>query len=707
MLLFDSTEALPVEFLQEDPFDQRMRKLTQGMTLAALENNPSERRKAGHMSRAVRLLAKPIAFLFLLAGPAFASCTNPISASPSSINFGNVGLGVGLFGAHGFQLTNSCSLNLKINSFVFNPPVFGLADGVLPRYINGNSTDNWSIAFRPAAAQTYTGTLTINIAGGYPAVVMSLTGTGVSNKGVPSLSTSSINFGNVAIGTTVTKSMTLTNTGSASFNLIQLNTYSPFQVTPLTSSVTLGAGKSYNFTISYTATALGAVNGAVNLVYNFLGPQGIDLTATGISPAGVAFTSFPVLPAATQGSPYLATLHATGGTAPYTYHITKGSAIINGLTFTPATGTFGGSVASTVAAGNYTLNIQVNDSSKPPKAATTTFTLTVGAQTGANCAIIDYDVPNTSTPMTALNDLGTGTYNPFGAGCPEPEGCEGGLYPGGSNTDPSVHASDGIAIGQTLQPLDSNGNPSSTGAIVFMGLGESATQQPFNDFMNVANGEPARNPRVVIVNGALGDETAVNLQSSSSGYLSTVLNYVLPFYGYTAKQVQAVWLDTVDSGDTAGFPADAEAIQQELADGNAHGPGVVQTLKTNFPNLKLAYLGAANYTGYAEGVSTVLPEPQSYDSSWGDKWAIEDQINGTCCGYNGTNPVAPWMGWGYYYWANGLLARQDGTYWSCQDLSADGIHPVYPSGHLKIAFGLLNFLKTDPTATPWFLAPGH
>ncbi|HEY6292358.1 MAG TPA: choice-of-anchor D domain-containing protein [Terriglobia bacterium] len=658
------------------------------------------------MSRTVRLLLRPVAILFLLAGTSFATCTNPISASPSSVNFGTVGLGIGLFGAHGLELINSCNVTITVNSFTFNPPVFGLADGVIPRYINANSNDQWSIAFRPAAAQVYNGTLTINLAGGYPSVVMSLTGTGVANAGVASLSANSVNFGNVPLGSTVTHNMTLTNSGTASFTLTELNTYSPFQVTPLPSAVSIGAGKTYNFTISYTATTLGAVTGAVNLVYNLLTPQSIDLTATGTAPAGVAFTSFPVLPAATQGSSYLATLHATGGTSPYTFHITKGSAIISGLTFTTSTGTFGGSVASTVALGNYTLTIQVDDSSKPQKTSTTTFTLPVGAQTGANCNVIEFDVPDTTTPLTALNDLGTGTYDPFGTSCPEAEGCEGGLYPGGSNTDPSPHASDGVTIGQDIQPRDANGTIDPTnGSIVFMALGVSNTQQPFNDFMNMANGDPDRNPRVAIVNGALGGETAVGLDTST--YLSTVIDYVLPFYGYTPQQVAAVWLDTVNSGDTSGFPNDATTLQQELETGTDGFPGIVETLKTDFPNLALAYLGAVNYTGYAQGVSTVLPEPQSYDASWGDKWAIEDQINGTCCNYNAAKGtvVAPWMGWGDYYWANGLLARQDGTYWSCQDLSFDGTHPVYPSGHLKIGFGLLNFLKTDPTATPWYVAP--
>lgn len=659
------------------------------------------------MSNTIRIVARPFAILFLLAGMAFGNCTTPITVTPSTLKFSNVGIGLGLYSALGAQFINSCNKSVEVTSITFSSPVFGLADGVLPRYVSANGNDNWSFAFRPAAAQAYTGTMTLNLSG-YPPVVVNVTGTGVSNKGIASLSATSINFGNVPLGTTVTQNVTLTNTGTASFNIVGLNTYAPFQVPTLTKAIILGAKQAYTFPVSYTATILGAMGGAATLVYNFLPAATIDLAATGVSATGVVLTSFPVLPAATQNSPYLATLHATGGTAPYSFNISKGA--IAGLTFTPSSGTFGGSIASTVAVGNYALTVQIYDSSKPSKRGSAIITIPVGPATGANCSVIDYDVPNTTTAMTALNDLGSGVYDPFGTGCPEPEGCAGGLYPNGSNTDPDPHASDGLTIGQGIQPRDANGTIDPVnGTIVFMGLGESATQQPFNDFMNVANGDPQRNPRVAIVNGALGDETASNLCSTSAGYLSTVLSYILPFYGYTAQQVAAVWLDTVDSGNTTGFSNDASTIKLEMEAGTGPGcTGVLNNLVTDFPNLKIAYLGATNYTGYAEGVSTVLPEPQSYDESWADKWMIEDQINGTCCNYNSANGAvtSPWMAWGYYYWANGLLARQDGTYWSCQDLSSDGIHPTSPGGHFKIADGLLNFLKTDSTATPWFLAPG-
>jgi hypothetical protein len=670
------------------------------------------------MSNKTRVMASPIAILLFVAGTAFGTnCTTPITVNPNPMKFSNVGIGLGLFGSLGAEFINSCNKSVEVTSITFSSPVFGLADGVLPRYVSANSNDNWSFAFRPVLAQQYSGTMTLNLSG-YPPVEVALSGTGILSRSVASLSATSVNFGNVPLGTTVTQNVTLTNTGTGSFNITELNTYAPFQVPTLTQAVTLAAGKTYTFPISYTATGLGPVNGVATLVYNYLPAEGVDITATGVAATGVALQSFPVLPAATQNSPYLATLHATGGTAPYSFNISKGS--IAGLTFTPSTGTFGGSVASTVAVGNYSLTVSIYDSSKPSKRASASITIPVGAPTGANCSVIDYDVPQTTTPMVALNDLGTGTYDPFGATCPEPEGCEGGLYPGGVNTDSGTHLADGISIGSStngwagagILPRDTNGDVDMTnGVIIFMGLGESATQQPFNDFMNLANGEPSRNPKVVIINGALGDETASNLCSITAGYLSTVLDYVIPFYGkYSPNQVQAVWLDTVDSGNVSGFSGDAETIQGEMENGVAQNckPGALNNLVNDFPNLKIAYLGATNYTGYAEGVSTVLPEPQSYDESWADKWMIEDQINGTCCNYNSANGTvtAPWMAWGYYYWANGLLAREDGTYWSCQDLSNDGIHPTYPSGHLKIASGLLNFLKTDPTATPWFLAPG-
>jgi hypothetical protein len=65
--------------------------------------------------------------------------------------------------------------------------------------------------------------------------------------------------------------------------------------------------------------------------------------------------------------------------------------------------------------------------------------------------------------------------------------------------------------------------------------------------------------------------------------------------------------------------------------------------------------------------------------------------------------MAPWMTWGPYEWANGLLGRSDGLVWSCQEMTSDGVHPSSAIGVEKDANILLNFFKSDDTTAPWFL----
>ena len=125
--------------------------------------------------------------------------------------------------------------------------------------------------------------------------------------------------------------------------------------------------------------------------------------------------------------------------------------------------------------------------------------------------------------------------------------------------------------------------------------------------------------------------------------------------------------------------------------------------------MKLVYFSSRVYGGYSNGVGKPdNPEPYAYEVGFAVKWAIGDQINGNSnlCDGNGCSPiVAPWMSWGPYYWSNGMLGREDGLEWDCEDFSPDGTHPSSTFGQLKVATALLNFLKTDDTTTPWYLAP--
>ena len=67
----------------------------------------------------------------------------------------------------------------------------------------------------------------------------------------------------------------------------------------------------------------------------------------------------------------------------------------------------------------------------------------------------------------------------------------------------------------------------------------------------------------------------------------------------------------------------------------------------------------------------------------------------------------PLVIWGPYLWVCGDTPRKlDGLVWSENDVRADRLHPS-ESGTKKTTTLLLNFFKTDPGASRWFVKPGE
>jgi hypothetical protein len=79
----------------------------------------------------------------------------------------------------------------------------------------------------------------------------------------------------------------------------------------------------------------------------------------------------PALPGGTTGSPYAATLTATGGTQPYTWNVTKGS-FAAGLNLDSNSGTISG---TPTASGSFQVDVQVTDSNGSTASQTLTMTL--------------------------------------------------------------------------------------------------------------------------------------------------------------------------------------------------------------------------------------------------------------------------------------------------------------------------------------------
>lgn len=295
--------------------------------------------------------------------------------------------------------------------------------------------------------------------------------------------------------------------------------------------------------------------------------------------------------------------------------------------------------------------------------------------------------PRESTGMIALTGLGKATY----------KGEQGGLYPGGENVPPPAHLEAGLKMAQQIVPLDSAGKASPDGKIVLMSVGVSNTTMEFQTFQKLAVADKQMNLHLVIVDGAQPGQAAEQAANPQSNYWR-VVEQRMSSAGISNAQVQVLWIkETYPLYDgQLPFPGEAKKLQGRLVN-------ILHTTKARFPNLKIAYLSSRIYAGFA--LSAANPEPFAYEFGFSNKWVIADQIAGKPeLNFDpGKGAVrAPWVAWGPYMWADGVKGRKDGLVWPRENLGQDGMHPS-DSGRAKVAKLLLEFLKTDRTAKPWFL----
>lgn len=401
--------------------------------------------------------------------------------------------------------------------------------------------------------------------------------------------------------------------------------------------------------------------------------------------AGVAFAPAPVIE-----------LRDAGGAPVTTAGVTVTATLESGSSF----GSLGGNVSAVTAS-----NGRATFTSLKLTGPVGSYTLRFSAPgyNGVTSAPVDLSTLSGRIPLT---DMGSRLYL---------DQYSGGLYPGG-NAMPAAHAAAGAARARNVRPLDGNGSPSASGAIVLMSIGISNASQEWCDvgsttcndwtFTGQAASDPTLNPKVVIVNGAQGGLTAMHWVNANDPNYDRVRDSVLAPRGLTEAQVQVVWVKTVNADPVLSLPdpqADAIHLVGQYGD-------ILRSLQVRYPNLQQVFFSSRIYGGYAQ--SGQNPEPYAYETGFAVKWIIEAQIDqmangGTVvdqrAGNLNYNTVAPWIAWGPYTWADGTNPRSDGLIWVPSDLESDGTHPS-TSGETKVGGMLLGFFKTDPRTGCWFVA---
>src|SRR6202790_3690298 len=239
--------------------------------------------------------------LFLLSGLAFLAGCQGISAVVSStkppsstlsllstaVDFGIVA--VGSSKTLTVTATNSGSASVTVTSATISTSFFSLISPSLPITVAAGQSTVISIQFTPNAAGTFNATLSITSDASNGVTNLALSGTGAAPvppaPGALTASPTTENFGSVIVGANQPQSVTLTNTGGSSVNISQATVSGAgFQLSGITTPLTLNPAQSMTFTVAFTPQTSGNANGTVTITSNAANPS----TTIALSGVGVA-----------------------------------------------------------------------------------------------------------------------------------------------------------------------------------------------------------------------------------------------------------------------------------------------------------------------------------------------------------------------------------------------------------------------------------
>ncbi len=231
-----------------------------------------------------------------------------LTISPASLNFGNVVVNTNSTVQSVTATNNSATDTIALGSFFTTSSATLVAGGSGCSMLAPGASCTVSVVFSPSAIQTFSGTVNLQPqaigCGGcvrnYPAQTIAVTGTGIPQPPVLTISPASLNFGNVVVNTNSTvQSVTATNNSAT--DTIALGSFFT------TSSATLVAGgsgcsmlapgASCTVSVVFSPSAIQTFSGTVNLQPQASGCGGCvrDYRTQTIAVTGTGIAQPPVL----------------------------------------------------------------------------------------------------------------------------------------------------------------------------------------------------------------------------------------------------------------------------------------------------------------------------------------------------------------------------------------------------------------------------
>jgi hypothetical protein len=333
-----------------------------------------------------------------LTGTGSSIATTPgLSLSAGSLSFGSVT--VGGISTQTLTFTSSGTASVTIESVGLSGAAYTMSGATLPLTIAPGKTSSLQVQFKPTAAGTASGQLTVKSnSANTPNAVVALSGTGTSVPTTPQLTISAANlsFGNVNVGGSVVQTLKLLSTGSSAVTVNSVAVSGTgYSISGAAFPVTIAPNLQVSLQVLFKPTAAGTAAGQLTLKSTSTGnaTASVALSGTGVATTpqlSISATSLNFGNVVVNASAAQTLVLTSSGTAP----VTVSSVSLSGARYSLSGASFPVSLAAGQSAALQVLF-------KPTVAGAATGLITVKSNSSTN-----------PTATVALS--GNGTNNPSG-----------------------------------------------------------------------------------------------------------------------------------------------------------------------------------------------------------------------------------------------------------------------------------------------------
>jgi hypothetical protein len=231
----------------------------------------------------------------------------PITLSPGSLAFGTITVGT-TSAAKTVTLTNNEGSSLNISHTASGD--YSIASTTCGATLASKASCTMNVTFHPKQNGATSGAVTVTYNAGLSPQEVALSGTGSGGVATPlTFTPSSLSFGNVAVGTSASKAVTVKNSSASSVTISNVAASGDFTATGC--GATLAPLGTCTMTVTFKPSVKGTIFGSAAITDNtIVSPEIYNLSGTGVSPLSLstASLSFGTLTVGTTSAAQTVTL---------------------------------------------------------------------------------------------------------------------------------------------------------------------------------------------------------------------------------------------------------------------------------------------------------------------------------------------------------------------------------------------------------------